>query len=552
MQLKKRYVAMLILPVSQALATESLGLDKLCNIKRQESHTVVTSANALSNDKSILIETIDIKVNPIFDPDNPETTGVHEFANWLHIDTRDDVILSQLPFQAGDKVSEVDLLEAERILRSKKYLRESKITFDPLCEENKPQKITVETWDTWSLLPTINIGRSSGNNKYSFGFKEENLLGYGIRASVKYKSDHERTGYHTMLQMPAPWQPHALMSFQADDYDDGKILMADYFQPFYQRTSEELYRIYGLTQEQTSAVYHNGLTESQFGYKGTFGQIAYGQRWKQTTSDTWRWIAGLDYRDVEFDNVMLTERSNLKNYSLTAPWVALQYEQDNFVVLKDIDLINHSEDINLGWSISAKVGLDATSNSTGTLFEFSADKAWQANDDLLYRFNANINGLFGTELDDRISTSLTAKLNYRWTDLLAVYAEASTIWQNTEFAEKPLAVGGEEGIRGFPQSYQHGTKLYKSTMELRVYPNINLYQIVDVGFVGFVDVGRAYGTIEHPNITDKMLGSAGLGIRLYSSRSSNENVVHIDFTKPFSQFENVDSWELGLSVETRF
>ncbi len=136
--------------------------------------------------------------------------------------------------------------------------------------------------------------------------------------------------------------------------------------------------------------------------------------------------------------------------------------------------------------------------------------------------------------------------------MYALYGEALVKWQNDEFAEKPLAVGGEEGIRGFPQSYQHGTHLAKSTVEFRVYPNINLYQLVDVGFVGFLDVGKASGTIEHENVTNKVLGSAGLGIRLYSSRSSNENVVHIDFTKPLSSFPNVDSWELGLSVETRF
>ncbi|WP_462154380.1 hypothetical protein [Pseudoalteromonas piscicida] len=85
-----------------------------------------------------------------------------------------------------------------------------------------------------------------------------------------------------------------------------------------------------------------------------------------------------------------------------------------------------------------------------------------------------------------------------------------------------------------------------------MYPNINIYQLVDLGFVGFVDMGKAIGNIQHPNMSNNMLGSVGLGVRLYSARSSNENVVHIDFTKPLSSYPEVDSWELGLSVETHF
>jgi len=552
MKYNKVAMAMLVLPIGQAYSADLLKLDTLCTAKRVDESKMTRNTEQGNTEKNIVIKNITITANPIFDPNNPETTSLHEFANWLHIETRDDIIRSQLPFKEGDTVSEADILEAERILRSKKYIRESKINYDPLCDEKKSQDLAVETWDTWSLLPSINFGRSSGNNRYSFGFKEENFLGYGIRASVKYKSDHERTGYHTVVQMPAPWQPHALMTMQADDYDDGKIYMADYFQPFYQRSSPSLYRVYMQSQEQTTSIYHNGETESKFRYDGTIGQLAYGQKWKQTDEYTLRWIAGLDFQDVQYTDPTLLGRTDLIDYKLLAPWMGIQFIEDQYVVLQDIDLISHSEDINLGWEFTSKLGFDTESNGAGTILELSADKAWLIGEKWLYRFNASANAELGTSRKDRFSGSVSGKVNYRFSDMYALYGEALVKWQNDEFAEKPLAVGGEEGIRGFPQSYQHGTQLAKSTVEFRVYPNINLYQLVDVGFVGFLDVGKASGTIEHENVTNKVLGSAGLGIRLYSSRSSNENVVHIDFTKPLSSFPNVDSWELGLSVETRF
>ena len=82
--------------------------------------------------------------------------------------------------------------------------------------------------------------------------KEENFLGYGIRASLKYKSDHERSGYHSVLQMPVPWQPHATLTLQADDYDDGQVFLVDYHQPFYQRSSDALMRYFAQSQKQKS------------------------------------------------------------------------------------------------------------------------------------------------------------------------------------------------------------------------------------------------------------------------------------------------------------
>ncbi|MFC3034718.1 hypothetical protein ACFOEE_19620 [Pseudoalteromonas fenneropenaei] len=538
-------------PWSLGMANELLGLDELCAAKKAPRDTSQTASQA-NQQKTIVVGELAVTNNPIFPPDSPDTTAFHKLVNWLHIDTRTKVIVEQLPFKRGDLISEADLQEAERILRSKKYIRDASVTLDADCEPDQPQRIAIQTYDTWSLLPSINIGRSSGNNNSSFGFKEENLLGYGIRASLKYKSDHERTGYHTVVQMPAPWQPHAMLTAQADDYDDGKVMMLDYYQPFYQRSSSSLQRYFFQIQQQLTSIYHNGGTESQYQYDGTIAQLAYGQLWQQDNDKTIRWLAGVDHQDIQYGDNALLARANLQNYQITAPWFGVQWLEDKYTVLHDIDLINHNEDINLGWDLYSKVGFDTVNAGQGFTVELTADKAWLPSPAMLYRFHSQLSATLGTELEDRVSVSASGKINYRINDLFALYGEVSGTWQNREFSDRPLAVGGEEGIRGFPQSYQHGTQVTRASAELRMYPNINLYQIVDLGFVAFVDVGKASGDVFYQNITDKMLGSVGLGARLYSSRSSNENVIHIDLTRPISTFPEVDSWEIGLSVETRF
>lgn len=530
-------------------ANEIFTLDKLCEVKVLSKQQ---EADSDSTEKQIKIDKIEINANTIFDPTHPDTTALHEFANWLHIDTRDSVIVSQLPFKVGETVSAHDIHEAERILRAKKYIRDAKISFDPTCNKDKPQTIHVTTWDTWSLIPSFNFGRSSGNNKLSLGFKEENLLGYGIRASVKYKSDHERTGYHSVLQMPVPWQPHALFTFQADDYDDGEILLADYYQPFYQQSSQNLYRAYAKSAKQTSYIYHNGQTETQFQSDIISAQLAYGNLFEQTQDHALRWLIGIDYKDVTYGLQSLKPRASLEDYALTTPWIGVHYVADHFKVLKDIDLINHSEDINLGWDITAKVGLEANSAGSGAITELTAKNAWLQNDSLLYRFRGNIHTTTGTELEDRLLLKIDGQLNYKINDYYALYGNLHGTWQNTEFSDQVLALGGEEGIRGFPQSYQHGTAQLRATFEARMYPNINVYQLFDLGFVGFADVGKSFGNTVEKNVSDNLLSSIGLGVRLYSAKSSNENVIHIDLTKPLGSYPEVDSWEIGLSVETHF
>ncbi|WP_462146898.1 BamA/TamA family outer membrane protein [Pseudoalteromonas gelatinilytica] len=526
-------------------ANEPLSLDVVCEVKSKPTAK-------LSEDKDITVDKLNIDTHTIFDPNDPETTALHRFINWLHIDTKNKVVSEQITFKEGDQVSERQLQEAERILRSKKYLRDAKVSYTKDCLEDEPRVVQIDTWDTWSLLPTINFGRSSGNNKYSLGFKEENFLGYGIRASLKYKSDHERSGYHSVLQMPVPWQPHATLTLQADDYDDGQVFLVDYHQPFYQRSSDALMRYFAKSQKQKSYIYQNGMTRSEFFTDELIAQFAYGGILSQDSQQTFHWLAGIDYEDVSY-RPFETEPllAGLNDYTIAAPWVGLHWLEDNYAVLHDIDLINHNEDVNLGWELNSKFAIDTVNFGQGFLFDTNLTKAW-FNNNALYRFAAGMKGNVGTELDDRLALYSKAQMNYRWSDSFAFYAHLNGHWQNHEFADKPLAVGGEEGMRGFPESYQHGTSSVQATAELRMYPNINLYQFVDVGFVGFVDVGQAFGSTETANISDSMLTSAGLGIRLYSSRSSNDNVIHIDFSTPLGSYQDVDSWQIGMSVETTF
>ena len=63
---------------------------------------------------------------------------------------------------------------------------------------------------------------------------------------------------------------------------------------------------------------------------------------------------------------------------------------------------------------------------------------------------------------------------------------------------------------------------------------------------------RSVNDLLLPNLTDRWLGSVGIGMRIYSSKSSNDHVIHIDLSTPLQRGPRVDSWEIELNVSNRF
>ena len=80
-------------------------------------------------DQKKQVKNIVVKSNDIFDLSDPETFFIHRWANYLHINTRDNVIRDKLSFKENDGVSQKDLEEVQRILRAEPYIRDAKVSF---------------------------------------------------------------------------------------------------------------------------------------------------------------------------------------------------------------------------------------------------------------------------------------------------------------------------------------------------------------------------------------------------------------------------------------
>lgn len=565
--------------------TQEVTVEHLCDLVQ----TPKATEKSAPNDAGMLkIGHISTKINPIFDESAPDALWLHGFANWLHINSKDWALLRELPFADGDVINLTDLSEAERLLRNKSYLREAKISKAAQCNADGSTDLTLETWDTWSLLPTIGFGRSGGHNKYSFGFKEENLLGLGIRTSIKYQSNYLRHGYEFRGQVPLSlfdidMLDHSYAWVEWTNNNDGSRKGFSLDHPFYTDDTPLMWRAGWLRETRVDQIFHNGDLENQFRTEEQQVEVAYGRLMWFADQTSWRMLLGYTHDDRKFTEDPLQVALWLpQDREFSYPWVGVEYMQHNYQTMSDVYLINHTEDIHLGWRHQLKVGVQSSQlrpdKDMGYHLWWESSKGFGDANHLLL-LSSTLHWQTGALSGDQLNVTLNAEDFYRLAPKWALYTHLQHDRRRQNYLDDPLTLGGEDGvradggIRGYPVQYQHGLHRTLGTVELRWYPKITLYQLIDIGFVAFADAGKAGGgevgvvppvvpgiprprapdiDMSAPNLQNAWLGSIGVGARLYSSRSANNNVIHIDLSKPVGPAREVNSWEILMKVEQRF
>ncbi|QPG60623.2 hypothetical protein FM038_023155 [Shewanella eurypsychrophilus] len=508
-----------------------------------------------------LIRKIVVSSHPIFDESDPDTFFIHHWANYLHINTREPVILNKLNFEAGDRVTQKDLEEAQRLLRYEPYIRDAKVT---LVEKAPDSDITaagdtllVETWDNWSLLPTMSLSHSGGESKFAIGLKEDNLLGYGIRTRINYKSDADRTGYKLSLEAPLDsFIKHSKVAFNYHDNSDGQATQLYFNKPFYTLDTKDMYSAMYSDDQRVDTIRQNGMDINEFEHLQNFNSLIYGWRIDKTHDARTRIITGVTQDKSIFGNIDAYPDSELpQDRDFLYPWVAYEYLQDDYRVLNNVHLINYNEDFNLGWHHYLKFGLETqdTSDSSpvGYHLNWKTTRGYQAGQELLL-LGFDGKGVFATSQDDFFQVNLTAEYFYQIDPKWTIYTKTRLSTSSNNYLDQPFALGDDTGIRGYPNDYQHGDNQWLFTSEIRNYPNINLYQLAELGWAGFVDIGQAFGGPDENNEINGPIGSVGIGARIYSSRSSYGNVAHIDFSVPFTTGVEVNNWEWRFQVRNRF
>ena len=495
-------------------------------------------------------QVIDYQINDVFDLNADNTAWFHHLANNLHIKTRQITLENEIAFLSPCETDEQKLYEVERFLRNRRFLRDARVQ---RIEKDEGSVIQVTTWDTWSLQPTIDFSRRGGQNRSALGIKDRNLLGLAIDADLAYFSNPELTGYRLDVEFPLYLGKNITNRIRLVDAEEGYQRSWILQRPFVQFNSEYAFQLWYNREDRVDLVFQNNDDEYRYRHDINFAQFAYGMKLNEGDDEALRVYVGYT-QDENFFSEAQSEYLPADRV-LRYPWVEVEWIQQQFVKLYNFRLIELTEDINLGWQTRFRLGrnLDDQTHQNAWVWQASVDKSTMVGDKTLLIAHADLYGFGDGDTQSGTSTGgAGVEIIQRFSDAWAWYSKVVWRFADNPLLDNPLTLGGESDLRGYPLQYQHGEQALLASVELRHYPRINWFQLIEVGGAMFFDAGRTYGNALLANNDAGWLQSIGIGARLFLPHSSEQQILHLDLVRPLSDQPGLNTVEFRMELKRAF
>lgn len=521
--------------------------------KRKESRVDV---NRFASMEGKTIRHIDFKTVNVFDTEDPnENNGLFRLLNSVHVTTRQKVIRGQLLFKEGDKIDPDLMSETGRNLRQRKYLTNAYVL--PVRECGDQVDVLVVTRDAWALEPQFSFSKKSTDKQTGVGINDGNVFGTGNALSITYKENSQRNLVSYDFSNPHLLNKPIAVQLTYQDTSDGRNIFADVSHPFYSLESPWTAGFLIADISQVETIRSRGKIINEFNHQAIDDEIYWGEAFSVTDNTTQRVLVGFAKEEDNFQTIDASKQAVPLQDKASYPWLEYQYLTNKFGVYKNINQIQRPEDIQLGHALVARIGFAGTNfgNPDDVLrykatYDFTKDIAQKH----IVQYELGVDGkqhLQTTGLDPAI---LSAAVSYhyfqdeknRW------YARmAYDIGQHLP-QHKELTLGDVTGLRGYPTDYVRGDTRYVFTLERRYFTDLYLFNILRVGLVGFVDVGRAWGLNSDPN--PPVLSDVGFGLRLSSTKVRVGNVIHFDIATPTSARNqpDVSKYQILIGASQKF
>lgn len=518
----------------------------------------VTSTNAAPQDNETGCgcnkHTVTFHPNTIFDEKGDDVLFLHHWANLLHITTKKITLENEAAFflEKCEKTDQ-DLAELERHLRSRKYLRDAKVSADA-----SGKNIKVETWDNWSLMPTVSFGRKGGVNTYSVGIKDRNLFGLGIDAEIESFTNSQRSGYKFDTQIPLFQKQNTELSLRFSKNDDGRqkaLFLTKIFASFY---TPYAYNIGFDDEIRNDTIFQNGEDLTTYKHEIDYKTLSFSWLNFNTKKYNLRYSLGAtrDFNHFSSAENYLSQPELLpRDRNFTYPWMGFEFTEQDFRELTNIHLITQIEDFNFGWHVKAQLGVadGKKNNSAWALWQANISKGFALNNNALLLFDFAFSGDIYDQQENRYVVKTNTEFFYRFSKKWGYYFNNTNVFSQNQYLDQPITLGGDSGLRGFPLQYLHGNNSVKFTNELRYYPHINVFKLFELAGALFIDNGKISGGVAKTNIDQGWVHSLGIGARIYSAHAVGKSrVIHIDLAKPFSQNSQINGFELRLQAKQSF
>lgn len=497
---------------------------------------------------------------PIFDESNPDEDWLlFRWANAIHILTRKATVEQQLLFSSGDQADQQLLEESERLLRQQGYFYDADIRPVSLCGQQVD--IEVITRDNWSLTPSLAFDRAGGENTYSVGLRDANLLGYGKLLAISDGRDTERSSTELLYQDNNLFGTRMRNSLSLVNSSDGDTRALAVDLPFFALDSRRAWALRGRDEERIDSQYFRSEEVSEVRHEIRDFEFEWGMSRGLQEGMARRWWLGLRYQEDIFKaaDVLPPPANFPRDREMVYPFIALQLLEDNFVTAFNLDQIYRTEDLHLGRDLQLEIGYAARSfgsDSDRLLMRADYTDTLHYDQDSLWQHALHLEGVYNQDSDAAEDLLLSYENRYfrRQTRHRSFFARLQAVYSKNLNSHRQVVLGGANGARAFESQLQTGDRRLLLTLEERLYSDIHLWNLLRVGAAAFIDAGRMWSSTGETGTADKWLHNVGIGLRLASSRAASDRIAHLDFAFPTSNRSDpqVDDYLVSFTIKGSF
>ncbi len=518
-----------------------------------KSSTLVSNSETL---EGYLIGEIIIERVNVFNPKvKGEDRQLFRFINAIHTQTREIVIRRELLFKEGDPYIESVVKESARNLRKLSFLHTAII--EPVAIHDGVVDLKVYVQDAWTTKIGLNIGRKGGVNTFKIGLTDDNFLGLGKKMLVDQYQGIENSGtiykYYDYQFLGTKWNLKSLY----EDNTDGENIRVNVMHPFYSLNTR--WAFYGeiFSNNRVKKLYHFGAPSAIFKEKQDLLKLTFGLSRGLKDGISKRYFFTYSYMNKRF-----SEADTLDAFPSLLPddrkdsIIRFHFERltDSYIKVRRFHKFDTIEDFHIGNKFTYGIGLALSplgSTKDGIVFDIFNSQGFQVlNSELLF-LDVGYHARLEKESLRNSLFSLSAQYFNKKFNNQTIFSKLSCdIGLNLD-AEKRFLLGGENGLRGYPIRYLDGNRQLLFTLEDRIFTDIELFHLFNIGMALFFDTGIAWDR-ETEFTASSFRSNIGIGLRVGLRRSAFARVVHIDLAYPLNRIDGKRSLQLLVMTSETF
>jgi hypothetical protein len=523
-------------PIARAADPQTIARDSLAAMPRLATvHESAGASDSAGAPDGLAIARVDILTRNIFDPLPPgPLEPLYRLANRLHVRTRSRTVREQLLFAPGEPWSESRRAETARALRNLDYIEPRRVEGRRVGDS---VAVTVETRDSWTTSPELNLERGGGEQFGTIGLAERNLLGLGKSVSLSYHEDPTGISRGLSFTDPMVLGSHLRLRYSASAGAGGATDVLSLGLPFY---AEDTPWSYGASWRRTSSVARLFQRASETAsLDERIGELEVSVGRSLLHDGT---VARLVGSYLEYDRDLGPSRlapgappefaGDAEHLRLRRLSGELSVWRPRYIEREDVDRIGHVEDFDIGTAVGIKLGVSPQfvgSTADEGYARLRADAGAETPVGFGY-----VHGSASMRLR-RVPIEIVRQADARWfiasrTGHVLVLA-AHGVAGSRVARDFQAVVGGLSALRAYPVQALAGRELVRLNVEQRWILGRNYWDLVSIGTAAFWDVARAWG----PGAagTD-WFNAAGFGLRLATPHTALGPVVRMDVAWPIS------------------